>query len=135
MGSGTNNGKQPPKICGGTFGFGGIEGDAALGGAFAGGIVEADSVNGVSAGSLVEGWLGGEIAAGGVGKITSKSSSSVLKGWFGFFGASISAGPLAGLQVGVASGGGWSGLYVVGHVGPVALGSGGYLRSSCKAGG
>jgi hypothetical protein len=47
-----NNPTPTPKICGGTFGFGGEEGDAAIGGVFAGGIVEADSVNGFSGGTL-----------------------------------------------------------------------------------
>jgi hypothetical protein len=53
-----NNGKKTPLICGGTFGFGGLEADAVEGGAFAGGIVESDSQNGISGGSLVEAWLG-----------------------------------------------------------------------------
>ena len=128
-----NNGKKTPLICGGTFGFGGLEADAVEGGAFAGGIVESDSQNGMSGGSLVEAWLGGEGPVAGVGKITSPSDTSVLQGFLGFVGAGINAGPLAGLQVGYVAGKGWGGLYVEGHVGVWAAGTGGYLRS-CSGG-
>ncbi|MEO6080734.1 MAG: hypothetical protein ABIQ86_13300 [Steroidobacteraceae bacterium] len=119
-------------ICGGTFGFGGIEGDAAVGGGFSGAIVETDSIEGVAAGTLNEGWIGGEIVAVGAGKITSNSEPGVLQGWFGFIGASISAGPLAGMQAGIDAGKGWRGVYLEGHVGPWALGTGAYLRTSCS---
>ncbi len=100
-----------------------------------GGITEHDSIDGNSHGSLVEGWLGGEGPLVGVGKITTSTDKSIFNGVLGFFGAGISAGPLAGIQVGWAGGNGWSGLYVEGHVGLVGFGSGAYLRSSCKAGG
>lgn len=128
-----NNGKKTLWICGGTFGFGGLEGDAVEAGAFAGGIVESDSQNGISGASLVEAWLGGEGPVAGVGKITSPSDTSVLQGFLGFVGAGINAGPLAGLQVGYVAGKGWGGLYVEGHVGIWAAGTGGYLRS-CSGG-
>jgi len=131
--SAPNNAKKTPLICGGTFGFGGLEADAVEGGAFAGGIVESDSQNGMSGGSLVEAWLGGEGPVAGVGKITSPSDTSVLHGFLGFVGAGINAGPLAGLQVGYVAGKGWGGLYVEGHVGVWAAGTGGYLRS-CSGG-
>lgn len=127
--------KPTPRICGGTFTYTGVEADAAEGGAFDGGITEYDSIDGNSHGSLVEGWLGGEGPLVGVGKITSSTDKSIFNGVLGFFGAGISAGPLAGIQVGWVGGNGWSGLYAEGHVGFVGFGSGAYLRSSCKAGG
>jgi uncharacterized membrane protein len=57
-----------------------------------------------------------------------------MQGVLTFFGVGLSAGPLAGLQVGAVGGSKWSGVYFEGHVGPVALGAGGYLSSSCKKG-
>jgi putative transposase len=129
----SNGKKKTPWICGGTFGFGGLEVDAVEGGAFAGGIVETDSQKGTSGGLLEEAWLGGEGPFAGVGKITSPSDTSVLQGLFGFVGAGINAGPLAGVQVGFVSGKGWGGLYIEGHAGIWAYGEGGYLRS-CSEG-
>ncbi len=126
---------KSPTICGGTFSFGGLEADAAEGGMFAGGIFEHDTVDGNMAGSLVEGWLGGEVLLGGLGKISSSADTSPFKGWFGFLGGGLSAGPLAAFQFGIAGSKGWGGLYVEGHLGHVAWGTGGYLRTSCKAGG
>jgi hypothetical protein len=111
-----------------------VEGDAAAGGAFSGGIHEYDTVDGSSTGSLVEAWGGGEAGLVGAGKITSSSDKSIFQGILAFVGAGLSAGPLAGIQVGSAGGNGWGGLYIEGHVGPVALGIGVYVRSSCKAG-
>jgi RHS repeat-associated protein len=123
-----------PQVCGGTFAFAGGEADGAVTGAFAGGIVEADSQEGITGGSLVEAWAGGEGPVIGAGKITSPSDRSVLQGFLGFTGVGLSAGPLAGLQIGYVAGKGWGGLYIEGHVGPIAVGTGGYL-SSCKKGG
>jgi hypothetical protein len=82
----------------------------AEGGLFAGGIWDYDSVNGNSVGSLVEGWLGGEGPVVGAAKIISATDTSILKSFLGFGGLGISAGPLAGLQVGFAGGTGleWS---------------------------
>ena len=119
-------------LCWGTFSFGGIEGDAAVGGAFAGGISESNSSSGSTAGSLVEGWVGGEGGVAGVGKITTPSEPSPLQGWFGFAGGGVSRGPLAGSQVGVAKGDNWVGLYIEGHAGHFALGGGGYISTHCK---
>ena len=130
-----NNPARTPSICGGTFSFAGVEADGAVGGGFSGAIHEHDSIDGNSNGSLVEAFGGGEGAAVGGGKITSSDDKSIFQGFIGFVGASISAGPLAGLQVGYVGGKGFSGLYVEGHLGPVAYGTGGYLRSSCKKGG
>ncbi len=126
--------KKGPPICGGTFGFTGMELDLAEGGAFTGAIVENDSVDGWSAGTLNELWLGGEGPVAGVGKITSPQSPGIMQGWLGFVGGGINVGPLAGAQAGYAAGSGWGGLYVEGHLGPWALGTGGYLRTSCAAG-
>ncbi len=44
----------------GVFGYGGMEGDAGLGGGFIGGIGEYDSNTGASYSGLTEGWIGGE---------------------------------------------------------------------------
>jgi RHS repeat-associated protein len=99
-----------PQICGGTFAFGGGEADGAVSGAFAGGIVEIDSQEGVTGGSLVEAWAGGEGPVIGAGKITSPSDRSVTQGLLGFTGVGISAGPLAGLQIGYVAGKGWGGF-------------------------
>ena len=135
IGDAPNNSSPDPKICGGTFAFGGAEVDGGVGGAFTGGIYEADSVDGVSGGALTEGWGGGEGPLLGGGKITTPSDTSPLKGLFGFAGVGISAGPLAGFQIGYAGGAGWGGLYLEGHVGGFAAGAGGYQRTSCKKGG
>jgi RHS repeat-associated protein len=128
-------GGSVPRICGGTFSFAGVEGDAAEGGMFAGAIHEHDSVDGNSTGSLVEAWGGGEVGLLGAGKITSPNDKSLFQGGLGFLGAGINAGPLAGVQIGSAGGRGWGGLYAEGHFGHLAWGVGGYLRGSCKAGG
>jgi hypothetical protein len=111
-----------------------MEADLAEGGAFTGVIHEHDSIEGNSVGNLTEGWGGGEVVAAGGGKITTTGDKSTLQGFLGFVGLGASAGPLAGLQVGYAAGKGWGGLYVEGHLGHIAWGGGGYLRTSCKAG-
>ncbi|MGH9511887.1 MAG: RHS repeat-associated core domain-containing protein, partial [Terriglobales bacterium] len=133
-GNAPNNGSQTSKICWGTFEFGGTEADLGEGGAFTGVIHEHDSVDGNSVGNLTEVWGGGEVVAAGGGKITSTGDKSILQGFLAFVGAGTSAGPLAGIQMGYATGKGWGGLYVEGHLGYVAWGAGGYLRTSCKAG-
>jgi hypothetical protein len=127
--------KRTPRICGGTFYFGGLEADAAEAGAFTGVIHEHDSIDGSLTGNLTEVWGGGEGVAAGGGKITSLGDNSIFQGLLGFVGVGASAGPLAGIQIGYAGGNGWGGLYVEGHLGHVAWGGGGYLRGSCKAGG
>jgi RHS repeat-associated protein len=121
-----------PKICGGTFTFAGKEIDGGEAGGFAGAIHEYDTVNGNSVGSLVELWGGGEGPVLGGGKIT--MASNPRGGWLGFTGVGLS-GVFAGVQVGYATGYGWGGLYFEGHIGPVALGGGGYVSTSCKKGG
>src|SRR4029077_6903231 len=140
-GPGANNGtpqtpqQRTPRICGGTFYFGGLEADAAEAGAFTGVVHEQDSIDGSLTGNLTEVWGGGEGVAAGGGKITSPGDNSIFQGFLGFVGAGASAGPLAGIQIGYAGGNGWGGLYVEGHIGHFAWGGGGYLRGSCKAGG
>ena len=132
----TQDDDETPIICGGTFSFGGKEGDLGEGGAFTGAIVENDSVDGISGGNLTEGWIGGEGLLAGVGKVTTPEHAGVMEGWLGFVGVGINAGPLAGMQVGIAGGNGWGGMYLEGHLGTWAVGTGGYLRSSCnKTGG
>jgi RHS repeat-associated protein len=128
---------KAPTICGGgDFTFVGRELDLAEGGGFTGAIVENDTVDGTSAGSLNEAWVGGEGGDVGAGKITGTNTLSSGKGWFGFGGASISAGPFAGLQAGVVTNplDGWGGLYIEGHFGAWTRGTGAYLRTSCGNG-
>lgn len=95
-----NNPSPTPKVCGGTFAFGGAEVDGAIGGGFTGVIHERDSVDGASTGQLTELWAGGEGPVVGGGKITTPHDKSPLSGLLGFVGVGISAGPLAGFQVG-----------------------------------
>jgi hypothetical protein len=76
--------------------------------------------------------MGGEGAQVGVGKITSPRDTSILNGFFLFGGLGLSGGPLGAIQVGVVTGSGWSGLYAEGHIGPLAVGTGSYVRSSCN---
>jgi hypothetical protein len=82
-------------------------------------------------GSLVEAWLGGEGPFAGAGKITSPSDTSILQGFLGFIGVGISAGPFAGFQVGAAGSSGWGGLFLEGHLGTWAVGTGAYVSTSC----
>ena len=129
---------KPPICGGGAFGIVGREADGAVAGALTGGIAEADSVDGVSGGNVTEAWAGGEGGAVGGGKITGTGQSNIFtQGYFGFGGFSFSAGPLGAIQVGVVGnplGGAWGGLYAEGHIGPVAVEGGGYLRTSCGKG-
>ena len=127
--------KNPPKkpqFCWGTFGFGGGEADFAEAGAFSGGIWETNSAYGMSGGALNEMWIGGEGPVAGIGKISSPTDTSPLQGWLGFVGGSISAGPLAGAQLGYAAGYGWGGLYLEGHIGTIAAGAGAYIGTDCS---
>lgn len=120
---------QPPQnhICSGTFSFSGLEGDGAEGSVFAGSILES-TVSNLDVGSLYEGALGGE---GGVmgGAVTQSFTTGKTSG-FAFGGGSISAGPLAGLQVGMIFSPDDVGFYFETHRGPVAAG-GGFAFSSC----
>ena len=120
-------------LCTGSFTYGGIEADAAELGGFAGPIHEEGS-SGKSTGALNEVWVGGEGAVAGLGKITQKGDPTLLTGTFGFLGTSISAGPLAGAQAGVAGSRGWGGLYLEGHVGSWGFGGGGYISPGCGGG-
>jgi hypothetical protein len=81
---------------------------------------------------LSEGWIGGEGADLGLGKVT--VPGNLLNGFFSFLGLSISAGPLAGGQIGFVGGldQGWIGLYVEGHGGPGAGGAGVYFNYGGK---
>lgn len=82
---------------------------------------------------LTELWGGGEVASAGGGLIVGTNGRKVTVGGFGFGGLSLSAGPLAALQVGVIGNpfNGTLGLYVEGHLGTTAYGAGGYLQHSC----
>ncbi|WP_306591897.1 RHS repeat-associated core domain-containing protein [Geothrix sp. 21YS21S-4] len=123
--------KESGGIHAGVFGFGGVEADGAVAGFFHGAIHEIDTAEGHSTGLLTEAWGGGEVAVLGGGKITTVEnvkSGGVLSGGFVFGGASLSAGPLAGTQLGIVSGPGWIGVYWEGHAGPGAVGGGGYIR-------
>lgn len=114
------------KLTFGSFRFGGAEADGAEAGGFHGVIHEYDNKTGHTTGLLSEGWLGGEGAAVGAGKIT--MPGDLFGGWFGFLGGSLSLGPITGGQVGIAAGSNWVGVYWEGHAGPGAVGGGGYLR-------
>lgn len=95
-----------------------------MAGAFHGGIIESDSKKGTQSGLLSEGWVGGEAAQLGIGKVTKPGEA--INGWFGFGGLGISAGPLAGCQVGIVVGNGWIGVYAEGHLTAGATGGGAY---------
>lgn len=95
-----------------------------------GSIVDSD-LSGLDVGSLYEGALGGEGGVGGVAITQSFRTGKV--GGFGFGGGSLSAGPLAGMQVGGLAGTGGFGLYYEFHRGPFA-GGGGFGFSDCGGG-
>ena len=117
----------PPNQCFGTFSFAGLEGDGAEGSVFVGSILES-TVSNLDVGSLYEGALGGE--GGVVGGAVTQSFRTGKTGGFAFGGGSLSAGPLAGLQVGMLLSGNDVGLYYETHRGPVA-GGGGFAFSAC----
>jgi RHS repeat-associated protein len=120
---------QPPNnpLCLGSFAFAGLEADGAEASAFMGAVVDS-TVSGIDVGPLYEGAVGGEGPAGGYA-VTQSATTGRYSG-FGFFGASVSAGPLAGLQVGIIASGDMFGVYFESHKGPFAGGSG-YAFSSC----
>ena len=121
------NQKSQPKLCFGTFSFGGLEGDLGEGSFFAGSILES-TVSGLDVGSLYEGAVGGE---GGVaGLAITQSSTTGNTGGFAFGGGGASAGPLAGVQVGAIVSSQEFGFYYESHRGPFA-GGGGFAFSSC----
>jgi hypothetical protein len=120
----------PTQICFGSFTFAGTETDAGEGEVFVGAIVES-TLSGIDPGSLYEGSVGGEGGAAGVtytGSFSTGNSSA-----FGFVGASVSAGPLAGGQAGtfLAPSNGEFGVYLEGHRGTTAGGVG-FGSSNCK---
>jgi hypothetical protein len=119
----------PPsdRLCFGSFAFAGIELDGAEANGFGGAVVDS-TVSGLDVGSLSELGLGGEGLVGGVA-VTTSATTGVTSN-FGFFGGGISAGPLAGLQVGLIFSGDIFGAYFESHKGPFAGGSG-YALSSC----
>jgi RHS repeat-associated protein len=119
----------PPSdpLCLGSFAFAGIELDGAEVNGFGGAVVDS-TVSGLDVGSLSELGLGGEGPVGGVA-VTTSARTGVTSN-FGFFGGGISAGPLAGLQVGLIFSGDIFGAYFESHKGPFAGGSG-YALSSC----
>lgn len=118
----------PPTQCVGSFAFTGQEVDLGEASVFVGGLVES-TVPGLEVGSLYEGAVGGEGLVTGLAATQSASTGNTTTG-FGFFGGSISAGPLAGLQVGIIYSGNEFGVYYESHKGPYA-GGGGYAVSSC----
>jgi RHS repeat-associated protein len=120
---------QPPSdpICLGTFGFVGKDIDAVEFSAFGGAVVDS-SVPSIDVGSLSEVGFGGEGIVAGVA--LTKSAVTGSYGYFYFGGGSISAGPLAGLQVGIIVSGSEAGVYYE-HHGALASGGAGYVLSSC----
>jgi hypothetical protein len=81
------------------------------------------STQGLSSGSISEGWAGGE--GGVVGGAYVQDSGTGKLSSFGFVGIGISAGPLAGAQVGFYYAGSSDfGLYLEGHGVSRAGGSG-----------
>ncbi len=94
---------------------------------FAGGIVESN-LQGLDDGPLYELSLGGE--GGVVGGAFTQSASTGRSTGFVFAGISLSAGPLAGGQLGTFLGPNEFGLYLEGHNGLTAGGVG-FAFTSC----
>ena len=125
-----------PNLVYGTFKFVGVEGDIGEGGVFTGDITE-DSSNGEHVeGNLTEGWVGGTPFVIGGGKITKKNKPDVKDGYFSFVGTGVSAGPAFGLQVGLVrslfDSDSWTGVFVEGHFGPLAMGKGVFVGEDNK---
>ena len=111
----------PTLPCVGSFSFAGREADVAEGSIFVGAIVDS-TLNSLDIGPMYEGALGGE--GGAVGGAFTQSANAGTYGGFVFAGGSLSAGPLAGVQVGVYMGPHDFGIYFEGHRGPTAGGVG-----------
>jgi len=120
-GIGCNRTNPPPPICFGSFYFAGREADFEGGSYFAGQLLES-TVEGLDVGPLYEGSIGPEGVTVG-GAITQSLRTGKTSG-FAFGGGKLSAGPLAGIQVGAIAGPNELGLYVEGHRGPTAHGTG-----------
>jgi hypothetical protein len=113
----------PPDLglpCFGTFEFAGREADAFGVDFFAGQLLES-SVEGLDAGPLLEASIGN---GGVVGVAVSQSLRTGEYHPFGFAGAKLSSGPLAGVQAGVIFSPTEFGFYLEGHKGFWGLGVG-----------
>jgi hypothetical protein len=105
----------------GSFVFGGQEADVGEASTFVGAVTES-TVSGIDVGPLYEGAIGGEGVVGGSAFIQSATTGRWSS--FSFFGGSLSAGPLSGLQVGIIYSSNEFGVYFESHKGPFAGGSG-----------
>jgi RHS repeat-associated protein len=123
-----NNGQPKPKLCAGSFGFAGTELDAGVASGFTGAIVSSD-VQGLDVGALNEVSVGsGEGGNAGVGTITSATTGQTSGFFFG--GGKISLGPLGAFQIGALGNTHEFGLYIEGHIGTLAIGTG-YAVTGC----
>ena len=111
-----------PRPCFVGFEFQGTEVDAGETGGFVGNIWETYSDGGADFGSLLEFWMGGE--GGQVGGALTNSAAGKGIGGFTFAGIGLSAGPLAGGQIGLYAEKNGAGVYAEGHHGPGAGGVG-----------
>jgi hypothetical protein len=93
-----NEESRQPTLCTGNFEFAGAEFDLAALNGFAGAITES-SVAGLDVGTLYEVGAGGELFS--VGGARARSATNGTSSGFSYFGLSLSAGPIAGIQAGL----------------------------------
>lgn len=123
-----------PRLCGGgVFAYGGRSLDLGPANAFAGGIIEADSVSGISKGALFEGG-GGEGMTGGGGVIVANGAGGLLGSEnlaYGGAGVGIPGAHVGGGVVGFTGGiGGYAEISAGGR----EVGGGAYLNITNNAG-
>ena len=130
FGTGCDPSIHDPLPCITAFLFSGREGDATWGGGLAGTISDYNLSTGqIDFGTLGEGWAGGE--GGVLGAAATHSLMTGQSGFFTFAGTGVSAGPLAGGQLGTYVERNGSGVYVEGH-GGLAAGGAGIGMTSCN---
>jgi hypothetical protein len=123
-----------PRVCGGgVFAYGGRSLDAGLANGFSGGIIEADSVSGISQGALFEGG-GGEGIVGGGGIIVANDGGGMLGSENLVYGGAGVEIPGAHAGVGVIGFTGGIGGYAEISVAGREFGGGAYLNITNNAG-